>query len=204
MKLATIIIATTTTLTLSSAAYAATKYILGGAASSTSHSGNVEPLQGEVGHGGDHQGLHTINMWENNNNPCSLQAVSRHLNTYNARSDKWNICGGSENAKRTVSFSGTGTDTYITGLQVCLSNRNKLGNHGVAAVKGLKVWGKTLDRGSGALVDAGTKKWERSNCSSWSNVVHCSAGRVATKVKVTYQGKRATSLALECRTVQPK
>jgi hypothetical protein len=204
MKLGPILIATATMLTVSSAAYAATKYILGNAVSPTSHSGNTGLQQAKAGHGGDYQGLHTIHMWENNNNPCSLQAVTRHLNTYGTRSSKWNACSGSENAKRTVSFSGTGTDTYITGMRVCLSNRNKLGNDGVAAVKGLEVWGKTLNRGSGALVDAGTKKWERPNCSTWSNVVHCSAGHVATKVNIHYQHKRATGLGLECRKVQPK
>jgi hypothetical protein len=204
MKLGRLMSITVAALTFSSGAYAAQKYILGTSVTPTNHSGNTGLQQGNAGHGGDYQGLHTIHMWENNNNPCSLQAVSRHLNTYKTRSSKWNVCSGNENAKRTVSFSGTGTDTYITGLRVCLSNRDKLGNHGVAAVKGLEVWGKTLNRGTGALVDAGTQKWQRPNCSSWSNTVQCPAGRVASKVNIHYQHKRATGLELECRKVQPK
>jgi hypothetical protein len=97
----------------------------------------------------------------------------------------------------------TGTDTYIRGIQVCTNNSG-------TRVKGVKLYGATLNRSTGALTNVATPKaFDRPNCNgNWKVAQYCPAGEIATKIRVSYDDRYANreinGLALTCREVEPK
>lgn len=150
--------------------------------------------------GGDYQGLYEIRMWEDGDVPCKLTAKSRHVNTYSGKNATTNKCNGSAKSEKNVAF--TNSDTYINGVQVCLNSKGD-------RIKGVKVFGKKLNRSNGSLSDAGSKKFERTNCKTWKTIRYCPAGKIAVGVKVSYTRQSLISdefggLALVCRTVIKK
>ena len=193
------IAATAVMLSVAGAAWATTNYILKTDKTTTQSSG-TRPSAHVESPGGDYQGLYEMSMWEDGDSPCKLAAKSRHVNTYKGDTVTWKDSRCNAKSKKTVSFSNT--DTYIDGVQVCV-------NGGGDRVKGVKIFGKKLNRSTGALTDAGSKKFERTNCKTWKTTRYCPAGKVASGVSIGYQLQQfipnnITGLALECRSVIKK
>ena len=78
-----------------------------------------------------------------------------------------------------MTFGFSDPDTFVRGIAVCL-------NKGKDEIKGVKLSGAKLNRVSGALIGAGTKKWERTNCKYWGEFKNCPEGKLASAFKVYY------------------
>lgn len=199
MKHSLILLAVAITLTVSGTALAGPDYKLKTDSSTTQRTGKSGSTT-TVSPGGDYQGLYEIRMWEDGDVPCKLTAKSRHLNTYSGKSATSNKCRGSAKSEKSVSF--TDSNTYINGVNVCLNSKGD-------RIKGVKIFGKKLNRSNGSLSDAGSKKFERTNCKTWKTIRYCPAGKIAVGVKISYTKQSLISdefggLALVCRTVITK
>ena len=183
---------------LATTAWAGASYILTGSATLTQYSGKSPGFWEALTPGsGDYQAAYEITMWEHQNEPCRVKVRTRHVNTYSGRSAEWKDCYGSASGSAAKTISFTQEDTYINGVQVCHNNAG-------TRIKGVKIFGKKLNRNTGALSDAGSKKFERPNCKNWKPVRYCPAGKVADGIRVTTVGRDASGIALSCRTLAEK
>jgi hypothetical protein len=150
----------------------------------------------------DYKALYGLELAEEGDGPCYLKAKSRHLNNYSTASYTYDANGCSENdsSRETVEF--TGTDTYIRGIQVCMNSDGE-------RIKGVKIFGATLNRSTGALTNVATpKEFDRPNCNTWKVAQYCPPGEVATQVRISYVDfayytDEINGLALVCRAVEP-
>jgi hypothetical protein len=162
--------------------------------------------------------VYEIQMAEKSDSPCFLQTRSRHLNMQShtvtmptggkqtildpgPKEDQLKGCGGtSGNASslKTLSFD-LSHNSYISGIRVCLNSNG-------TRVKGLRVYGRQLNRSTGNLVDLPYKEWFRPNCTNWRKAHMCPEGQIASAVIAKYEGPQVTNraisgLALQCRSV---
>ena len=180
--------------TIAGSAWASKKYILGSAEHRTQVSGKQGGTYGVANPSGPYQGLYELSAWEHVNRPCRLQVRSRHLNTYAGKNATWgsSMCDAT---KKTLTFANE--DTYIGGIQVCLNGAGK-------RIKGIRIFGRKLNRATGQLAAAGKKEFERPNCNTWSPKRSCPAGQIATALAVYSGDGGATGLKLVCKPVVEK
>lgn len=176
----------------------AASYELETSVTKTQTSGNAGSATKKIGGDGDFKALYELSFWEDGDHPSHIEARLRHLNTLSTASYLWDG-GVYKNDKKTIAF--TNTDTFIRGVQVCLSNSGRL--------KGVRIYGAKLDRAKGTLSNtSGSQSFERPNCNSWQVAHYCPAGKVATKLVIKHDNETprasAVGLALECRKVVKK
>lgn len=170
---------------------ATTLYMLDGPTHMTSVSGSTSSLSKVLGGTKDYKAIHRISNWESGNHPCKVKIKMRHLNKYTATSETETLDSGCDNDKISVGYSDT--ETYISGIQVCINNHK---------IKGLRVWGSELNRHTGGLSSVGRQEDKRSNCNNNRKTKYlCPAGEVATQVIMPYGLKDFVGAALVCREI---
>lgn len=170
---------------------ATTLYMLDGPTHMTSVSGSTSSLSKVLGGTKDYKAIHRISNWESGNHPCKVKIKMRHLNKYTATSETETLDSGCDNDKISVGYSDT--ETYISGIQVCINNHK---------IKGLRVWGSELNRHTGGLSNVGRQEDKRSNCNNnWKAKYVCPAGEIATQVIMPYGLKDFVGAALVCREI---
>ena len=193
-----------------STAHSADKYTLGTSVTKTGWTGLFisERAKFVKGSDGPYQGIYKLEWWEKGDSACKMKATSRHLNTYKTEVASWDKCrsgGVAPKGRKVIEF--TNLETYITGIQLCLSPVGVF-NIGFCAggcprtMKGAKIWGRKLNRATGVLESAGTKKFSRTNCKEWSVERHCPAGKVATHIEIN--SSSAHAVKLHCKSVIKK
>lgn len=153
---------------------------------------------------------YAIAWWEDGDDPCQFELVTRHLNRggEDAPDAEWCENGSPGNLKGVARF---GTNEYITALQVCRTDKNDPSED---KIKGLRVWGRVVTKRTAALgAENGPDEDDHTHCKVWENKVSCPAGQVASRIKVYYQNYWnnysdsytsygfATGISLGCRKV---
>lgn len=217
------LLASSAVLTFALAAHAqlpapTTKYVVPGPPASTgvklegdifwtATSGNTAEKAASLGQDNDFQALYATTFWEDGDDPCKLDASTRHLNQEdNTNVDSTEFCPGSPGSAKVVKRSAK--NEYVTALQVCVNDKKDSAKD---KVKGLRLWGRIVDPKTGSLgAENGPDEGTRPNCDTWRAKVSCPAGMVASKLRVyssRYSGSGAgvaKGLALGCRRVVRK
>lgn len=176
-------------------AWAATKYILTGSITTTQYVGDASAtMRRTLKPGGDYQGLYEITLWEKNDVPMRIRARARHLNTYRTKAADYSPTGSGKSAK-TASFNDQ--DTYIHGVRLCMNKSGK-------KIKGMQLYGKKLNRKTGTLSNAGSRKWELPNCKNWGPTRYCPHGQIATGLEIKHGINYIGGFKLQCRKVARK
>jgi hypothetical protein len=171
--------------------------------------GNKEEILGRTAH--FHSG-YSISWWEDGDDPCKFQLVTRHMNLGGTDDPNAEWCSGSPgNNKAVARFAA---DEYITALQICRTDKNDPTKD---KLKGLRVWGRIVNKRTAALgSETGPDEDKHSHCDVWENKVSCPAGQVASRIKVFYKNYwnnytdsltsygYATGISLGCRKVVEK
>ncbi len=180
------------------------KSVLDGSVSWTSVSGDTGAESKIIGSSTDVRAAYSIRWYEHSDDPCKFRVYNRHINLDGVKTPEKSWCSGSPGDEKWAERRGA--NEYITGLQVCLTDKNDSTKN---KVKGIRVWGKELTAGS-LGPENGPDEAKHTNCKKWSNKVSCGSGKIATKIKVYYNEYQwsshgfATGISLGCRDVDPK
>lgn len=178
----------------------------------TAVSGDTGPKSAILGQESDFQALYTLTWWEDGDDPCKFDAITRHLNQAdNKKVDTAKFCSGSPGNDKNVGRRGK--NEYVTALQVCATDKKDSRRD---KIKGVRFWGKVVDTKTGILgPDNGPEEVAHTNCKEWKTKVACPAGMIASKIKVyserytlpngmETEAGFAKGLALGCRRVMRK
>ena len=174
----------------------------------TAASGDTAEAPKILGHSNDFQAFYGLEWWEDGDDPCKFAASTRHLNQQdNAKVDTADFCSGSAGNKKTILRRAP--NEYVSSIQVCTTDKKDSARD---KIKGVRLWGRTVDTKSGALgPENGPEEVRHTNCKTWKAKVSCPAGTVASKIKVYAEHWSGTSgagygrgIALGCRRVLPK
>lgn len=178
-------------------AQATGRYLLRDDTSETQISGKRDGLRRpNLGRANSYHAIWEISLWEKGDDACKIAAKSRHLNTLGTATSRDELKSSCNNDKKTVSFPDT--NTYVRGVQVCLSSSGK--------IKGLRLYGTRLNHSTGRLSDLrNPKEFTRPNCrNNWKNTVYCPPEKIAWMVRPYKTGSNFNGLQLLCRTVAPQ
>jgi hypothetical protein len=183
-----------TTIVVTPNLYASTLYEMDPSAFTTGISGNNQSTDQSVGTNNDFKAINRVSNWEHSDDPCKVKVKMRHLNNYKETSSAAELRAGCDNDKLTAGY--TNSETYVGAIQICHSGSGKL--------KGLRVWGRKLNRNTGGLSNVARVEDKRPNCNSWQSKQSCPVGEIATKIKVETNGYSYTGVSMTCRAVVPQ
>jgi hypothetical protein len=136
-----------------------------------------------LGRSANFHASYAITWWEDSDDPCKFELVTKHMNRGGEDGPDAEWCSGSPGNSKSV-FRG-GPNEYITAIQVCRTDKN---DETLNKIKGLKVWGRTIDKRTGSLgSETGPDADDHNHCKVWENKVKCPDGQVASRIKVHYQ-----------------
>lgn len=167
----------------------------------TARSGYAGTKTKNVGEASDVHALHEIEIMEEKDHPCYLRANKGDMNhktgyTY----EDWDRCddkGPMYFSKKNLGWAKE-TDIKIRGLAVCTNKKNN------QRMKGLKVYGTTVEK-DGTLINVSKPDVaERPNCKIWHQPVYCPTQYIGTKVVIYHTGNETNGLGLICRKVIKK
>lgn len=199
MKLTNIALATILGTACTMPATASQLYTLDIAITTTGVSGGSTSYNHKrVGGTSGFKAINRITNYERQDTPCKMKVKMRHFNNYKETTDSEELLSNCNNDKITVGFSNT--ETYVSAVQVCTRTGSK--------VKGLRVWGRKLNRSTGALASVGRVEDKRPNCNTWETKQSCPTGKVATEIKANYTGylggNTFQGISLVCQAIVPK
>lgn len=160
-----------------------------------------------LGNSNDYQAMTGITWYEDKDQPCKVYALSKHVNDWqNVAWPRWNGCPGNAKSKKSVVLGMAGSNTYATSVQVCTSGQSATLKR---KMKGLKLWGKDLNKSSVVLTAEGSPSvHQNANCKVWHPKRSCPAGMVASKVRLHTSGvdgvHKVVGVALGCRKIVRK
>lgn len=92
-----------------------------------------------------------------------------------------------------------GARRYMTGLKVCLNNRNQVRD---IKLKGIKIYGGPI-RDNGTINTSRTSEFHRPNCAKWSNKVQCGPKKYISGIRAFRGQKGFTGIAIHCSRARP-
>lgn len=168
----------------------------------------------------DDYAIYGFSSEEKGDNPCYVTVRSENINDSGKKLDlKKNFCGGKEKSREMkVEFkdSDYGKRTFVTGIKVCMNNKE-------TRVKGFKIRGKAITE-NGALAALETSASgahvggiqrivekepsdKRPNCDKdkWKKWAECPEGKIATAAVLHFEAgkepRSLTGIALKCRSL---
>lgn len=167
----------------------------------------------------DDYAIYGFTSEERRDNPCYVTILTENINDSGKKLDtKKNLCGGKEKSREMkvkYSDSDHGKRVFVSGVQVCMNNKD-------TRVKGLKIRGKAIDS-LGELVAlqssisgismGGIQKIvstepsdKRPNCNkNWKKWAQCDGNSIATSAILHFDAGKTpralTGIELNCRSV---
>ncbi len=167
----------------------------------------------------DDYAIYGFTSEERRDNPCYVTILTENVNDSVKKLDaKKNLCGGKEKSREMkVNFSDSdhGKRVFVSGVQVCMNNKD-------TRVKGLKVRGKAIDSSgnsvalqssSSGISTGGIRKIvssepsdKRPNCNkNWKKWAQCDGDSIATSAILHFDAGKTpralTGIQLNCRRV---
>jgi hypothetical protein len=127
---------------------------------------------------------------------CSVDFVAGFLDPARSKTVSTAVHSFSSKCTLTTKEAILPDGGFVTGLQVCTNGKSGAD----AKVKGLKLWGATIDANATFKSLASSVSFERTNCKTWEERVNCPSGHVATSVKLIHNGS-IQKMALRCAKV---
>jgi len=93
-----------------------------------------------------------------------------------------------------------GTGVYATAIQVCT---NKKAKEDRERIKGVRLWGGTINKDGSIAQNATPKGFAHPNCAEWHAKVSCDAKSVITNVRAYYGDKGFSGLQVACSVPAP-
>ncbi|WP_447969058.1 hypothetical protein [Nitrospira sp. M1] len=163
--------------------------------------------------------IYGITSEERRDNPCYVTILTENINDSGKKLDtKKNLCGGKEKSKEIkaiYSDSGFGKRVFVTGVRVCMNNKD-------TRVKGIRIRGKAmtedgnlvaLNASTSGVSTGGIQKIvttepsdHRANCNkNWKKWAQCNDGYIATAAVLHFDAGKTprslTGMELKCRRV---
>lgn len=145
--------------------------------------------------------MYELTISERQNDPCFVKIKRRNINTYrnenftNKKTGENISCSEKKSSSKTIGFSDK--DSFVVGIEACTDKFND-------QIKGVRLYGATLNREKNKLVKKKRKEFSRPLCTKkrWRTPVFCPAGQVATKLRVSTKYRGGTALGLFCQKIQ--
>lgn len=146
------------------------------------------------------RGMVSIRWAEAMDRPCRFIVGTKGINNASATETyDEKFCDRDPGVGVANSVSRLGANEFITALQVMTNDKNDPSDK---KVKGIRVWGRILDRRDGSLgAEQGPSEDRLPNGKDWANKVSCPQGEVATGIKVYHGHFGARGIALACKKV---
>ncbi len=144
-------------------------------------------------------GLQALKLWDFDGRTCSMQADQSSLNAPSARPlDAVRFC----EPKQTQAWkrADLGTGHFVTAISVCTAQSKDSS----PAVRGVELWGASLDAGGKLKPAKSSAKLELTGCQKWLPKRSCPAGTVATGIRAHLADAEsgAHGFALRCHAVK--
>ena len=140
--------------------------------------------------------------WEKKDDPVRIQVSARTLCSGKCSGNESTTLKTGSDAGNSVSVKNVATPEshYITGIQVCTTNK---GNTSKNKLKGIRLWSARIKPAGRFVADPSPKSAQHTHCAKWGSERKCAAGQFVTGIKAYYGPKTGfTGLEVRCSTVE--
>ena len=139
--------------------------------------------------------------WEKKDDPVRIQVSARKLCSGSCSGNKTTELETGINAGNIVSVKNVATaeSHYITGIQVCTTNKNNTSDN---KLKGIRLWSARIKPAGKFVADPSPKSAYHAHCVKWGTIRKCASGQFVTGIKAYYGPKTGfTGFEVRCSTV---